>query len=252
MTLILSIFIFLLGMAFGSFFNVCIYRIPARLSLLPKSHCPNCDALIKPQQNIPIFSYIFLKGKCRNCGSKIHWHYFIVELITPILFLLLFLKFGFSLLLLKYLIFISAGIIIFFIDAFHRIIPDIISLPLIAIGLAFSVFPGSDQSLLTSLLSALFGFLIFLVTGYVFDLITKRESLGGGDIKLIAAIGAFLGIFGLIFTIFVASFSALILLIIIKHDRSNVFPFGPFLIFGATSYIFAGNIIFQTYLNLFF
>jgi leader peptidase (prepilin peptidase)/N-methyltransferase len=246
------VFVLLLGMAFGSFFNVCIYRIPNGKSLLPKSHCPGCNKPIKPANNIPIFSFLFLKGKCQTCGCKIPWHYFVVELITPLLFALLYLKFGFSLLLLKYLVFCSAAIIIFFIDLFHKIIPDVISLPLIVAGLLFSFFSAGDISLLTSFLAAFFGFVVFLLTGYIFDLITKRESLGGGDIKLIAGIGSFLGFVGLIFTVFFASLAALIILLILKHDRSKVFPFGPFLVLGAVVYIFLGNTLFQSYLNLFF
>ena len=252
MNIIISIFVVVFGLAFGSFFNVCIYRIPNKESIVfPNSHCPNCSKPIKPVHNIPVFSYLFLKGKCAYCGEKIHWHYFLVELITPILFLAVFFLYGPSILFIKYLIFVSFGILICFIDAFHKIIPDVLSLTLIVLGIGFSFLPGSDVSWLSSLLGALFGFLVFLITAYFFQLATHKESLGGGDIKLIAAIGSFIGILGTIFTVIFGSMIALIILLAIGHDRRKEFPFGPFLIFGAISYILFGNSLFQYYINYF-
>lgn len=251
MEILIVVFLFLLGMAFGSFFNVCIYRLPQKQSLIPDSRCPQCDTPIKFYQNIPIFSYILLKGKCAHCGAKIHWHYFLVELITPLLFISLFFNFGFSFLLLKYIIFISAGIVIIFIDSFHKIIPDVISLPLLFIGLLFSLLPASDLKFVEAVIGTAFGFFLFWITSIAFDKLMKRESLGGGDIKLIAAIGSFLGIVGTIFTIIISSFSAIVLLLIIRHDKTKEFPFGPFLIFAAFCYILFGNICFDLYINLF-
>lgn len=252
MNLIISFFVVVFGMAFGSFFNVCIYRLPKKESIVfPNSHCPSCNRKIKAIHNIPIFSFIWLKGQCAYCGAKIHWHYFLVELITPFLFLLIFLQFGWSWLFLKYLIFISIAIIICFIDAFHKIIPDVLSLPLIVSGLAFSFIPGSDVSWLSSLLGAFFGFIVFLITAYLFQIVTHKDSLGGGDIKLIAAVGSFIGILGTIFTVIFGSLIALILLLAIGHDKRKEFPFGPFLVIGAVSYILFGRSLFQYYINYF-
>jgi len=252
MEALIIFFITLFGMAFGSFFNVCIYRLPRKMSIaFPNSHCPNCNTPIKPYHNIPIFSYLFLRGKCHYCGAKIHWHYFLVEVITPLLFVVVYLRFGLSLLFIKYLIFVAVGLLIFFIDAFQKIIPDVLSLTLIAMGWAFSLLPGSDISLLESFLSAFLAFAVFLLTGYIFDKITKRESLGGGDIKLIAAIGSFLGALGTIFTILISSVTAIIILLLIRHDHRKVFPYGPFLIFAAFCYLLFGKLTFDFYLRLF-
>ncbi len=252
--LILAFFIFLFGAVFGSFFNVCIYRIPRRESIVfPGSHCPHCNKKIKPADNIPILSYLLLKGKCRNCGFKIPIQYLLVELLTPVLFILLYISTGFSLnpVFLKYIIFISAGIIIFFIDFNQQIIPDVISLPLIVIGIAVSFLPAIDVTWKSALSGAIFSFVVFLATAYVFKLFTGKESLGGGDIKLMTAIGSFIGIIGTIFTIFFSSAIALIILIVIGHDRRKEFPFGPFLILGAFLYILAGRFLTEIYLSLF-
>jgi leader peptidase (prepilin peptidase) / N-methyltransferase len=252
MNVMISIFIVIFGLAFGSFFNVCIYRVPKKESIVfPNSHCPKCNTQIKPIHNIPVFSYLILKGKCATCQTKIHWHYFLVELITPLLFLLLYLQYGFTLLFLKYIIFISFGILICFIDAFHKIIPDVLSLPLVIIGICFSFVPGADVSWLSSLLGASFGFIIFMIVAYLFQITTHKESLGGGDIKLIAAVGSFIGILGTIFTVIFGSVIALIILLLIQHDRRQEFPFGPFLVFGAVSYVLFGKILFQYYINYF-
>jgi len=252
MNLIIFVFVFLLGMAIGSFLNVCIYRLPRRESIIfPNSYCPQCKTRIKPYHNIPIFSYLLLGGRCRYCQSKIHWHYFVVELVTPLLFVAVFRFYGLSLVSLKYFIFMSAGIIIFFIDAFHQIIPDKLSLPLIALGFFFTLLPQHDVGILSSLLGAGFGFVVFLAIALIFEKFTHKEALGGGDIKLIAAIGSFTGILGTIFTIIIASFIAFIFLLITKHDRTKYFSYGSFLVVGAIFYILFFQSLFGFYLNLF-
>lgn len=246
--------IFLFGAVFGSFFNVCISRIPRKRSVvLPDSSCPSCNTAIKPYHNIPIISYIFLKGKCAYCGTKIDLHYFLVELITPLLFIMLYIVLGsqFSLVFLKYIIFISYGIIIFFIDKKTFTIPDKLSIPLIVTGLVFSVLPKTDVSWSSSLIGAIAGFLLFFLTAVLFQKTTGKDSLGGGDIKLITAIGAFLGIWGTLFTVLFSSLSALFLLIIVRHDHQKPFPYGPFLIVGSLFYILAGDTLIILYLRMF-
>lgn len=246
-------FIILLGAAFGSFFNVCIYRIPAKKSLIPDSHCPGCNTKIKGYHNIPILSFLLLKGKCPNCGSKIHWHYFLVELITPILFVLVFLMAGqqFSVVFAKYIIFISFGIIIFAIDAFHKIIPDVLSYTLVILGIIFSLIPGTDVSIKSSLMGGIAGFLIFLVIGAAVSAAVKKDALGGGDVKLIAAIGTFIGLIGNVIVIFLSSFIALITIILFKQDLKQEFPYGPFLILGAFLYILFGEMMLDLYRDFF-
>ncbi|MDP8204924.1 MAG: prepilin peptidase [Candidatus Tenebribacter mawsonii] len=246
--------IFIFGTVFGSFFNVCISRIPIKKSVVyPDSSCPVCKTKIKPYHNIPIISYILLKGKCAYCGTKINIHYFLVEILTPILLILLFisLEAQFSIVFFKYAIFISFGLIIFFIDFFHYIIPNKLSLPLIIIGFIFSILPHTDVNWISAGIGALSGFLLFLFTAYFFQKITDKDSLGGGDIKLIAAIGAFLGIWGTLFTILFSSLIALATLLVLKHDRQKHFPFGPFLVVGSIFYILAGNTLISLYLSFF-
>jgi len=246
--------IFIFGTVFGSFFNVCISRIPKKKSIVfPDSSCPNCKTKIKPYHNIPIISYILLKGKCAYCGSKIDIHHFFVELLTPVLLILLYAGQNeqISLVFFKYAIFISFGLIIFFIDLYHSIIPDKLSFPLIVIGLFFSILPNTDVSWISSVIGSLSGFILFFGTAFIFQKTTGKDGLGGGDIKLIAAIGAFLGIWGTLFTVIFSSLIALVLLLIIKHDRKKHFPFGPFIIAGAFTYILAGDTLIMLYLRLF-
>ncbi len=164
--ILIYIFIFVFGAAFGSFLNVCIYRIPRKESIVfPSSHCPICKVKIKPINNIPIISFILLKGKCKNCNTCIHWHYLLIEILTPLLFFFLFLRFGnrFSIIFIKYIIFFSIGLIIFFVDLFHKIIPDVLSLPLIPIGIILSFFTLIDVSFKSSITGAIFGFMVFFL-----------------------------------------------------------------------------------------
>ncbi len=256
MLLLLPIYflVFFLGAAFGSFFNVCIYRIPRKESIVsPPSHCPGCNTPIRPWNNIPIVSYLALRGKCRICGMKIHWHYFMVELLTAILFLSLFIHSGnqVSVFFIKYLLLFSMGVIIFFIDAFHMIIPDSLSLPLIPIGLVFSLVPGSDVSVLSSLSGAAAGFILFYGLGWLYLKLKNIEAMGGGDVKLITALGAFLGFRGVLISIFFASILAIVGFIVMRLQKDKHFPFGPFLILGAMVYVFLGNWMVNAYLGLF-
>jgi len=252
---VIYIFIFLFGAALGSFFNVCISRIPRKKSIVfPSSHCPSCGKNIRKRDNIPVFSYIFLKGKCRDCGLPIPLRYLIVEIITPALFLLLFFvnETRFDLVYLKYIVFISYGIILFFIDLDLKIIPDKLSLSLIVIGLIFAILPGSDISLKSALIGSSASFTLFLLMAYFFQLITKKDSLGGGDIKLIAGMGMILGLSGILFTIVISSVIALITLLLIKHDMKKEFPFGPFLIIAGILYLILGDLLIELYLNIFY
>ena len=250
----LYLIIFIFGTVIGSFFNVCISRIPNKKSVIfPDSSCPTCKTKIKPYHNIPIISYILLRGKCAYCGAKINIHYLLVELLTPILLMLLFASQNaeISIVFFKYAIFISFGLIILFIDLYHYIIPDKLSLSLIVIGLIFSFLPNTDIGWMSAGIGALSGFLLFLFTAFLFQKITGKDNLGGGDIKLIAAIGAFLGVEGTLFTVLFSSLIAIVVLLILKHDRKKQFPFGPFLIIGAYAYILAGDTLIELYLRLY-
>jgi leader peptidase (prepilin peptidase)/N-methyltransferase len=245
MAIVMNCFAFIFGAVVGSFLNVCIYRLPAETSIVrPSSRCPHCQHPIRYHDNIPILSYILLAGKCRDCGAKISWRYPLVELITAVLSLLLFIQFGLSLQYLVFFIFTAVLIIITFIDLDHQIIPDVLSLPGIPLFFLAAVFivkiPWKE---------ALFGLLIgggvLLVIALVYEFISKREGMGGGDIKLLAMIGGFLGWKSLIFILLFSSFSGAVIgiaaMIIKKQDTKYAVPFGPFLSAAAVAYIFAGD-----------
>ncbi|MBN2461633.1 MAG: prepilin peptidase [Candidatus Cloacimonetes bacterium] len=254
MQILVIILIILVGLACGSFLNVCISRIPLRQSIImPSSYCLSCGRKISPLDNIPLFSFLFLRGKCRYCHTAIAWHHPVVELVTPLFFLTVYFQAGFhlNLLFFKYVLFISGSIIIFFTDLSYRIVPDVVSLPMILCGIVFSILPGSDVTLFSSLLGAASGFFLFLFIAVIYNRLLKREGLGGGDIKLIAAIGSFLGLQGVFFTILVSSVMALIILILFRYDKTREFAYGPFLVAGSFFYILSGKLLFKLYTSLF-
>jgi leader peptidase (prepilin peptidase)/N-methyltransferase len=245
-------FLILLGMAFGSFFNVVIYRLPLNKSLIPSSKCPKCDYAIPAWLNVPIFSWLFLKGKCKNCGAKISWHYVIVELLTPLIYLLVYWRFGAEnpVLLFKYLIFFSYGIIIIFIDLYHMRIPFKLSIPLNILGLISLIIPGNEVPLFMGLLGGAGSFLFFVALMLAYYYIRGREGLGFGDVLLISAIGFFTGIYSLVIIVAIASFLGLIIMsIFMKYRKDKLFPFGPFLIIAAWFYLVWGYKLFDLYLN---
>ncbi len=249
-----TLLIIIFGSCLGSFFNVCIYRLPLKKSLvLPSSYCPGCSKPIPFWLNIPLIGFFLTLGKCRECGSKIHWHYPLVEFLTPLLLLLLYLRldYSFSFIYFKYAVLLGFFVIIFFIDSFHQIIPDALSLPLIPLGLIASIHPQNDVGIYSSLIGAAGGFLLFYVIAWSYWKLTGKMGVGGGDIKLIAGIGAFIGIYGILFSILASSIIAVIVILLIRHDIKKVFPFGPFLIIGTLIYLFFGYRIINWYLSLF-
>ena len=241
----LNLFIFVFGAVVGSFLNVCIFRLPAEASIVkPRSQCLYCHHPIRNHDNIPLISFIILRGKCRDCGGKISWHYPLVELITALLALLLFLKFGLTLNFLIFFIFTAVLIVITFIDLDHQIIPDILTLPGIPIFCLAAIFLLKIPWL-EALLGLLIGGGIFFTIAFVYELITKREGMGGGDIKLLAMIGGFFGWKSLIFVLLFSSFSGAIIgitaMLIKKQDMKYAVPFGPFLAAAAVAYLFWGD-----------
>ena len=250
---ILALWFFAVGAAVGSFLNVCIVRLPRGGSVIrPGSHCPNCKSPIRFYDNIPMLSYIVLRGKCRGCRAPISPRYFLVEGLSGLMALALFRNFGLSPELAVYYVFFSALLVVIFIDLDTWTIPDAITLPGIVAGVAASfLLPQFDlwQSLL-GLLSG--GGVLFLVAvGY--QLLRKREGMGGGDIKLLAMIGAFLGLPGVIYTLFASSLAGSLAGVMImfrdKSGGSTRIPFGPFLALAAMSYVFWGPTLVQWYLN---
>jgi len=245
MLFLMNLFAFIFGTAIGSFLNVCIFRLPAKESIIkPPSQCPYCHHSIRYYDNIPIISFVVLGGRCRDCRSRISWRYPLVELITAVFSLLLFLKFGLSLNFFTFFIFTAVLIIITFIDLDHQIIPDILTLPGIPIFFLAAVFLVKVPWL-EALLGLLIGGGVLYMIALSYELISKREGMGGGDIKLLAMIGGFLGWKSLIFVLLFSSFSGAIIgiaaMIINKQDMKYAIPFGPFLSAAAVAYVFWGN-----------
>lgn len=256
--LLVSVGIFFVGAAIGSFLNVCIYRIPLNKSIIrPGSACPWCGHNIRWFENIPIISFIFLKGRCSACNHSISLRYPLVETIMGCLSILLWQRFPLQADFFIYLAFCSAMVVIAFIDLDHMIIPDIISLPGIIIGFALS-FVSHQINWQQSLLGILLGWGLFYAVAYLFYLVTKKEGLGGGDIKLLAMIGAFLGWQAIPFVIFLSAFigaiigiGALIYTKLSNKERQDQIPYGPFLAGAAICYLFYGQIIIAWYIKLF-
>ncbi len=238
-------FVFVFGAAIGSFLNVCIFRIPEHNSIVkPLSQCPHCHHPIRFYDNIPLISYLILKGKCRDCGEKIALRYPLVEFITAMLAVLLFGKYYLTLNFLIFFVFTAVLIVITFIDLDHQIIPDVLTLPGIPIFFLTAVFVVKVPWL-EAAIGLLVGGGVLLAIAYVYELLTKREGMGGGDIKLLAMIGGFLGWKSLIFVLLFSSFAGAIVgiaaMVIKKQDMKYAVPFGPFLSVAAVAYLFWGD-----------
>jgi len=248
------ILIFILGLIVGSFSNVCIYRIPRNESIIyPASHCPKCRTKIKPVDNIPILSYILLKGRCRNCESRISIQYPVVELLTGLIYVIIYMIYGLSIQSLIYIILSSALIIIAFIDLNKQIVPDVISLPGIIIGLVLSFFVPYI-SFINSALGAVVGGGIILIIGLVGSAIFKKEAMGGGDIKLAAMIGAFLGwryiVISLFLGFFLGALAGIFLVLSKIKSREDMVPFGPFIVLGSLITLLWGEKILTWYIGI--
>lgn len=251
---VLGIFAFIFGTVVGSFLNVCICRLPHGESVVsPGSRCPRCSTAIRWYDNIPIISYLVLAGKCRGCGMRISLQYPLVELLNGLLTLALFLRFGPGLPFAVLFLFCSSLVVITFIDLEHQIIPDEISLPGILIGFVFS-FVLPNHSWLNSLLGILLGGGSLLLVAYGYHWLTGKEGMGGGDIKLLAMMGAFLGWKAVPFIIFVSSLAGSVigisLMLIRKENGRLAIPFGPYLALAAVVYIFWGRTLIHWYLTL--
>ncbi len=248
--------IFIFGMCIGSFLNVCIYRLPSSKSIInpTRSICPHCNSAIQFYDNIPVFSYVWLKGRCRQCNASISFRYPLVELMAGIVAINVFFMFGLTMESVVYFIFISSLLVITFIDIDHKIIPDIITLPGIPVGLAAS-FVLSTMTFKASILGLLIGGGSLLLVAWAYSLITRKEGMGGGDIKLLGMIGTFVGWKGVIFTIFVASvagtFVGMIFMLLKGKNLKFALPFGPFLSIGAISFIFFGEKVLFWYFHSF-
>ena len=244
---VVGIFAFYFGAIIGSFLNVCIVRMPKEQSIVkPSSHCLHCKKPILWYDNIPLVSFLALLGRCRFCKKSISIRYFIVELLTALFFLGFYFYFGLSWKWMAYSIFVSGLIIATFIDIEHRIIPDEISIGGMVVGLIFSLlFPELHKTsshllaLWRSLLGVLIGGGSIYAMGLLGDFIFKKESMGGGDVKLLAMIGAFLGWPSAVLTFFIAPIFGAVAGIIVKiRTKESVIPYGPFLAIAALISLF--------------
>jgi len=240
----LTIF-FLIGISIGSFLNVCIHRIPLNQSIVfPSSHCPNCKKSIPPYFNLPIISFIYLRGRCKFCKKKISINYVIVEFITGLFFLFFryFYGLNYDLLLIYFLI--SIFIIIFFIDIKHLIIPDILILLLaltsilkLFISQSIFIFPNFTDSIIGSLVAI--SIIGGLISFYYF--VRKVEAMGLGDLKLFTVLGFLFGFKGILFIIIFSSISGALLgsIILLKYKKNikTELPFGPYIIFSSFIYL---------------
>ncbi len=227
--------IFIVGLVFGSFYNVLIYRLPRNISVVfPPSHCPSCGKKIRWYHNIPLISYILLKGRCKECGERISLQYPLVELSSGFLALLSYLRWGPTLDGLIYYSFFSALLVLSLIDLKFFILPDVITIPGILVGIISSFF-REDANLLTSLSGASFGFLVSLSIYLYYVKVRKMEGLGFGDVKLLSFIGSVTGIYGVMVSLFLGSIFGLLFAfpsIIKNRNVQFVIPFGPFLSIG--------------------
>jgi len=246
---IIQVYTFLLGAIVGSFLNVCIYRIPLQQSIVtPRSSCPNCHTPIRWYQNIPILSYIFLRGRCANCKVKISPIYPFVEAVTGLLFLFLYRKFGISIPFVTYAVFGCSMIALLFIDYYHRILPHKITIPGILFGFITS-FGNPYVGPVDSILGILVGGILPLVVYLLYIAVRKKEGMGQGDIVMLADVGAYLGWRQVILVLFAASILgtlvALISMMVFRKDSEFQYPLGTFIGIVAIPAIFFGFEVWQ-------
>lgn len=264
--MIAKILVFIFGSIVGSFLNVCIHRMPKSESVVwPRSHCPKCQKRIPGYDNIPFISFILLGGRCRFCREKISLRYPLVELLSAFLTLALFMRFGLSYNFFLFMVMSWGLIIASFVDISYRIIPDEVSVGGMIIGLimvsvsgfVFNPFRYNFGPMLRSLSGIIIGGGIIYLTGVIFDLVyfkwLKRpaingetESMGGGDVKLLAMIGAFMGWEKALLTFFIAPFLGIVISIITMiRKNDHTIPYGPFLSLAALISLFWSHKIIQ-------
>jgi leader peptidase (prepilin peptidase) / N-methyltransferase len=250
---LIQVYLFLAGAVIGSFLNVCIHRIPLQKSVVtPRSGCPRCGAGIPWYHNIPILSYLWLRGRCRNCKQPISLSYPLVELLTAVLYVLLFRYFGISVSFFIYAFFASLVIILVFTDYNHRLLPHVITFPGIVIGLVLSFFNPLIRPV-DSVMGVLIGGVIPLLTLLLYKWVRKKEGLGHGDIVMLAMVGAFLGwhqvLLVLFFSSLVGSLIGGLLILFFRRRSDYMLPFGTFIGMAALAAIFWGPRLWNLYFS---
>ncbi|MBT3261022.1 prepilin peptidase [bacterium] len=229
------LFIILISSVLGSFFNMLIHRLPRNQEIVKKpSHCPKCQHKLTWLDLLPILSYLFLKGRCRYCREKIASRYLLVEISSVFLFTTCWLIFGPTYLFLKYSFFLSIMLLIFFTDLETKKIPDSLNYILICTGLFLAFY---EHSIIDSILGLIIGSFIFLSIGFLAKLYYKKDALGGGDVKLSGAIGAYWGLsimlFSIYFSFLIGGLVSIFLIILKKKTNQDYIAFGPFMVLGS-------------------
>jgi leader peptidase (prepilin peptidase)/N-methyltransferase len=271
----ITVVVFIVGLLIGSFLNVCIVRLPRGGSIVtPPSHCPRCKSNVKFYDNIPLISFLLLRGKCRNCGEPISWQYPLVELMNALFYVWIVHEFWLGGEAFLMMALCSSLIVITFIDLDHLIIPDIITLPGMLVGLSLAPFFMSPLGeplpfqlgrflphagpYLTGFLNSLIGLILgggpLLAIGWIWEKLRHVEAMGGGDVKLMGMVGSFLGWKGALLTIMLGALAGsvigVLLIALNRHKMEKYIPFGPFLAVGAVSSAFYGPDIVSWYLGL--
>lgn len=250
-----ALILFLFGLLWGSFANVVIYRYPKGQSVaFPRSKCTSCGNQIAWYDNIPVFSWLFLFGRCRKCKTTISWRYPAVELLTGVLFGLIGYFYGISWLTLEYIVFAWGLVVVSFIDLELMILPDVFTLSGVVLGLIGAAL-NPQRDFLSSLYGVLLGGGFLWAIAYLYLLLRKEEGMGGGDIKLLAWIGAVLGWTAVPFVVLVSSILGSLVGIGLALRKEaglkSVIPFGPYLALGAIIYLLGGERIGLWYIGLF-
>lgn len=268
----------LIGLMLGSFFNVVVVRLPKMMELawrrdcaeasgieappkpaaqptpfnlaVPASHCPKCGATVRAWDNIPVISFVILRGRCRQCKTPIHWRYPLLELLSAVIPVVCLMVFGFTGAALAYSVLLWFLLILSSIDIDHMLLPDQLTLPLLWLGLlgSITVLPVSPTD---AIAGAVIGYLFLWSLFWVFKLLTGKEGLGYGDFKLLAALGAWLGWQMLPLVVLLGSLSGAVigisLMLIKRQQQGTPIPFGPFLALGGLIALFAGDALYQWY-----
>lgn len=257
MIIFYSTLIFFIGICLGSFANVCIYRLPKnKQAITGRSLCPRCKKIIKWYDNIPLLSFLFLNARCRNCKKNISLQYFLVEFITGLGFLVIYLTYNNYLLSVFLSILFLVYTIIFFIDLKHYIIPDSLNFTIIGLGLVKTFVPNFDTILIhdltQSILGGVVGYFSIWIIIYLYRVVKNIEGMGLGDAKLMAGIGCLFGWQSILPVLFISSVFGLLFvspsLISKKKNLTSKIPFGPFIILACISYFFWGDSLYKTIL----